>query len=758
MRLVTKHGTFVRADIKDISLFVSESITAEELAVDTLDAELRTLRECGTIFRPKGAPVLRCADGSIFTVRPLRTFLTASEADFQRGESVLLYGDDNTLEGKFYMKSISRVGALYAISCTSAMGLLDSAGKHYGGVFSGEAADDVIADIIGDLFPYSVDKRVAAIKVRNGYLPIAGRRGNLQRVLFAYGISVKRDGNQDPYFTLLSDEAPIYIPDSSIFLGGEVSNGEPASQVRVTEHQYNALSTVAEETLFSGSVLAEAVTAPSGTAYQGALVEFSEPHHSLQVTGGTLLESGVNYAVLGPGNNVTLTGKPYNHMTRMVIRTKPGVTNPGENTVDFPECTMVCAANSDSVADRMMSFYGYSKIISQDIKVKKQRPGDYVELSDPWRQAAKGFIQSMEFSFGRILRAATTIVTGFVSQNGSTYENETILTGSGVYTVPEGVYRLRYTLIQGAQGGSPGRQGNSGGEQKSFTNTTNAERANGYLTGAAGKGGDGGKPGRAGKVFRGTMDVTPGQKIPYNCGTGGMGAVFDPDNPDAEGNEGGHTTFGNFTSVDGEILPGGFLDDFTGEIYGVPGTQGIPGGDSAGAWDSSDAGLDGYRFIPAGTVIDEDGTVWAGGETQKVAGSEDDLKYYIARASFDGAYAAAAYALGSGAAAGANGEDGVEHGKCSYIYHPTEPRLTATAVNGLPGAAATKTPKKAPLTVGGRGGYGGGGGSPSGFAFTHLSSQTTKAWKEIVKKGTPGVGGLGGPGGQGGDGLIIINF
>lgn len=759
MKLVTKHGTFYRVDIKDLSFFLSESIPSEELAIDTLEADLRATREYGTLFQPKGAPAFRCADGSLFTVRPLQTFLTAKEDDFQKGESVLLYGDDDTLAGKFYMKSSRKMGNLYAISCTSAVGLLASAGKHYGGVFSGQTDIEVVfADIIGDLFPYTVDRRVASIKIRNGYLPIAGRRENLQRVLFAYGISVRRDINQDPYFTILNDEAPIYIPNDNIFIGGEVGSGDAASQVSVTEHQYSALSTDKVTTLFAGEVLADPVDAPSGQIYQGALVEFDGPYHDLEVSGGVILESNANYAVLGPGSNLTLTGKPYTHTTREVIRTKLEAVNAKENAVEFPDCTMICAANADSVADRMMAFYGYAKTMTQDIKVKKQRPGAYVEMSDPWKGLAKGFIQSMDFSVSQILRAATTIVTGYVPTGGIAYEDSVSLTGAGIYTVPPGVYRLRYTLIQAAQGGGAGRQGNPGGEQRSFTNSNNIERAKGYMTGAAGKGGDGGKPGRAGKVFRGTMEVTPGQKIPYNCGIGGMGAVFSPDNQDAEGNEGGHTTFGNFTSADGEILPGGFLDVFTGEIYGVPGALGIPGGDSAGAWDSSDTGLDGYRFIPAGTVIDEDGTVWAGGETQKVEGSEDDLKYYIVRASFDGAYAAAAYALGGGAAAGANGEDGVEHGKCIYTKHPTAPGLYAAAVNGLQGAAAKKVPQKAPLTVGGRGGYGGGGGSPSGFAFTHLSSSTTQTWHETVEKGTPGVGGYGGPGGQGGDGMIIIDF
>ena len=45
-----------------------------------------------------------------------------------------------------------------------------------------------------------------------------------------------------------------------------------------------------------------------------------------------------------------------------------------------------------------------------------------------------------------------------------------------------------------------------------------------------GKGGEGGYPGAGGKILQSTLDVTPGQKISFTCGVGGLGAAFDASN------------------------------------------------------------------------------------------------------------------------------------------------------------------------------------------------------------------------------------
>ena len=72
-----------------------------------------------------------------------------------------------------------RVGLIhYKLSCISGVGLLDNT-QHYGGMYTGQALSDVVADIISGTVEYSIDEAYQSIPVYN-WLPIGTRRENLQ--------------------------------------------------------------------------------------------------------------------------------------------------------------------------------------------------------------------------------------------------------------------------------------------------------------------------------------------------------------------------------------------------------------------------------------------------------------------------------------------------------------------------------------------------------------------------------------------------
>lgn len=114
----------------------------------------------------------------------------------------------------------------------------------------------------------------------------------------------------------------------------------PVSAVEITEHQWVKSQ--------------DTVTLFEGTAEDGTLVTFEEPAHSLTAEGFTIIEQGDNYAILSAGTG-TLTGKSYNHLTRIVRRT---VTEGAEeNVVTVSDATLVSLTNSVDVAKRMADYY-----------------------------------------------------------------------------------------------------------------------------------------------------------------------------------------------------------------------------------------------------------------------------------------------------------------------------------------------------------------------------------------------------------------
>ena len=83
--------------------------------------------------------------------------------------------------------------------------------------------------------------------------------------------------------------------------------------------------------------------------------------HDLAITGTTILESGVNYAVLAPAAYCTLTGYKYSHTTRIV--TAGSLENSEKATKRLDDCTLIGIFNSSIVAQRWLDFYSSQKIV-----------------------------------------------------------------------------------------------------------------------------------------------------------------------------------------------------------------------------------------------------------------------------------------------------------------------------------------------------------------------------------------------------------
>ena len=250
------------------------------------------------------------------------------------------------------------------------------------------------------------------------------------------------------------------------------------------------------------------------------------------------------------------------------------------------------------------------------------------------------------------------------------------------------------------------------------------------------------------------MAVKHGQPIHFNCGIGGHGAEYNAESA-TEGEEGGPTTFGTLTTDSGSYpSETGWLDVVSGEIFASTGLDGLPGGDGAGAPDDytipdNSSNLNEIlKYKPATGAVDEDGVEWPGGPTKEKDGQENVVYWQqYDSLSYNGAWAG--YALGPGGAAGVVLEESTVRGTNNYAK--------AFAADGLPGATPTLTPKKAALTIGGRGGYGGGGGSCPSWAGAE-KDPTGSSVTLGTTEGAPGVGGNGGPGGPGGDGCILLFY
>lgn len=726
---------------------------------------------------------IKVPSGILYEVKALRSdSLEANSLTvtvFSNDKAIMGFAKNDKVEyfrnghrvGVYYLQTVERVGSdAYTLSALSALGRLITM-RHVGGIYTGQTVAEVVPQICG---PVEVMiESVYASRQLYGYLPYSnpdtrtgnGRsaRDNLSQVLFAIGASLGTDENGVMRVEKLWDGVSATITADQINEDSCSTVYEtPVSAVEITEHQWVKSQ--------------DAVTLFEGTAEDGALVTFEDPAHSLTAEGFAITEQGDNYAILSAGTG-TLTGKSYNHLTRIVRRT---VTEGAEeNVVTVSDATLVSLTNSVDVAKRMADYYRHRETIRVDVEPGTERAGRVVQIFHPWdKKMVQACVESRETVISGILNSQTSALVGFTPaqpESAEYFDERVVLTGSGEWEVPENVTAITAILIGGAQGGHCGHGGNPAeAKTESYTETILGSllQRNTDKWALGGKGGKGGDPGSGGKILQATFDVTPAQKFSYACGVGGFGAAFDANNwantPNTPGAEGTKTTFGSLDSSTGSTSDIGYTDPVTGEVFAQKGEQGIAGGDGAGM--NPDHG-DNDRYIPlkSTSVVDEDGHVWEGGATKvndngivlPSAGDEQSFTGDLGEGYCGGAVS---YNCGSGAAAGANGNPGNAAGSFRLVAVPsrgmpkTSITVTASGSASVNGADATLVPKKPTIYgKGGRGGYGGGGDGATGISQTYYGgskSGTLNNYPGSVRT----TGSNGAQGGPGGDGCIILYY
>ena len=724
MKITYKNWAFLFSQTESAKPTREQSLSCESISADTLTA------------------VVRCNDPTIMAFAkndPIRVWENDSDASMQT----------------YYLRSITRTGATsYRLVAWSAVGLL-AAMAHKGGIYTGQTVAEVVKEICGSV-PVVVKSVFANTKLY-GWLPYcqpkADRRGksardNLVQVLFAIGAYLTTDLNGVLHIDALWDGASSTIGSNRMYAsGGKVSYSDPISAVTVTEHQY--IAGTDEKELFSG------------TSQQGDIITFSEPMHSLTATGFTILESGANYAKISSGSG-SLKGKAYIHNTRLVTQTV--TENAAENVKSVTDATLVSLVNSSAVAKRLADYYKCRETITNGIVSGQEKPGHVVSVYHPYdKKMVSACIVSLDTTMSGTLKSEMAALVGFLPpqpESSEYFDERVILTGSGEWTVPEGVTTYTRVLIGGGRGGSSGHRGESPAVRasKSWTEKYDAlRRFVGLDNGVSLEGGKGGEPGEAGdggKVLVETVtDAVPGAKVPYACGKGGYGGVFSQGN-DA-GAPGTATTMGGATSDTGSSSEAGYTDAITGEVFAAKGKSGIAGSPGNGyTWSDGK-----YTYQPSPPITVDGVTYSAGKNKEDVKGKDGRGDYKIAPYGYVGYSWLGGY--GGGAAAGSNGNDGLANGSGDAYIGSSSAFATVTAARGGAGADATPPAKESRYGCGGTSGHGGGGAGSNGVADALQTSSENISVSQAsltARDAEPASGGRGSDGGEGADGCIIIYY
>lgn len=736
-------------DIEEATGYRKSTIVGDELPYDTFEAEVWDYAYALLMLADSGPKLAMInADGRFMLAR-----LSSKRMESYTYGAPVTWTHRGKLVLKQYLESIRRTGEYkYLLSCVSGIGLLAKS-RHYGGLYENALFSDVLAEIVGGAFPYTVDTQIASIKIY-GALPVDNRRNNLKRLLTATGAVLQTNPDGSIRFAAPDTTSPVEIKDGDIFMGGSVDIPTPYQAVKITEHAFAKTPNDILTTLLDGEAVGMNIITPAGASVTGALVTFSDPMHDLAITGTTILESGVNYAVLAPSTSCTLTGYKYSHTTRIV--TAGSLTASEQATKRLDDNTLISLFNVDTVAQRWLDYYSAQKAVTMSVVWRGEQPAGAVVFMGPYDNQAVGLIESQDVRLSAKLAADTTVQVGKIPPiSGNTYEHVLVVTQSGTVTIPaEAKDKVQLVLISGGHGGSSGFAGKvEHGETES-----SREGAGGpvYLTkwytppGPA-AGGDSGDPGTGAKILRVTLkNISPGQTVlNVNIGAGGPGGLFS-DGENSPGQSGGDTTVGDYTTEGAQESTTGYYDPIDGVLYGAPGGPGVPGGDGGGFGPNTEG-----RIIPAKSVTGFGQTFPGGnsvGMTEKTTKTNGkfDSDYGLKEATAWGGY-------GGGAAYGVKGEDGTLTGAVCIASYST---VSAKGAPGGSGATALPPPVPSTPGTGGFGGNGGGGAGACGSAMVKNNYDSDKAspapnFSVDENTMTPGNGS---DGGKGADGVLLIYY
>ena len=277
----------------------------------------------------------------------------------------------------------------------------------------------------------------------------------------------------------------------------------------------------------------------------------------------------------------------------------PGTSAASPRTQSVHNPFLHTADAARKAAKLILSAFGGNQIEAIGRGDPSSEIGDVVTVQLDESSATTGRLAYQTFRFqNRVLRGCQSRL--LQPAGWEMYQQRVLLTESGTFTVPAGVTSLALAIGQGGQAGFDGTDANF---------DTNGE------TGADGSGG---------MIWYGTVGVNPGANISCFIGAGGT----------ANGAMGAHSTFGLYTSANGNVFPNGYTDIEGGDSFGRSGVQAPARGTSDGGMGGA-GGYKGSRHTETYTYyryyfVDESGV------TKEITKAEYDKLYsegYAARLS-----------------------------------------------------------------------------------------------------------------------------
>jgi len=281
---------------------------------------------------------------------------------FQRTLPFSIYRN-NVLYGQFYIdtSTSNTRKTIYKLKVSDAIKTLESQ-AYMGGIYSDITMADLVAEIMGDI-PYTLDPVAGAYTI-SGYLPILDKREALRQVAFCTNCYVN---------TSRSDRVeikPLPTTVSRTILPSETLTIDTTQTNIVTKIELSTTTLVTKkrtetDDIFEGKIRNRTTT-----------ILFDTPMFGLTITGGTILESNCNYAIIrGDSTTTTLQGKEYQMAEMTESKLNEYAVSTDIEKIESYSTTLTC--NEINIIDTLQ-FVEFQ--IKSKFKMSTTKVGDLVNL------------------------------------------------------------------------------------------------------------------------------------------------------------------------------------------------------------------------------------------------------------------------------------------------------------------------------------------------------------------------------------------
>lgn len=280
---------------------------------------------------------------------------------FQRTQPIYIYKNENLICKTFNSESTREIEHKYSIYSEDYIGILDKE-QFLGGIYINYSLKSLLDDICGGI-PHDY----IGSETISGYLPVKTRREALQYVAFATCKVIDCSRSEKIQVKTLSD-VPKAIDKSRVMRNPTESTETIVTQIILAEHMLKA-------NLDSSELINEVV---NGTY----TFTFGEPHHSYSIIGGTLVNSGPNYATItGTGNTVILTANGYDDVIKQLTIENPIVVATDlPNVIERLDNQLITSSNSETVLQHLSEIYFRNKTLSAKVFLEDEMVGDLVTI------------------------------------------------------------------------------------------------------------------------------------------------------------------------------------------------------------------------------------------------------------------------------------------------------------------------------------------------------------------------------------------